>query len=41
MKLIVELTLVALQGVFYTICWNYYLYLHFEIVPTDSFEQIL
>ena len=35
-----ELTLVSLAAVFYTIRWNYYLYLPFEeIFPTNRFEQ--
>ena len=31
-----ELTLLALPIVFYTIRWNYYLYLPFAIVPTNK-----
>ena len=36
-----ELTLVALPGVFYTIRWSCYLYLPSQIIPKNSFEQIL
>ena len=39
MKGHLELTLVALPGVFYNIRWNYYFYLPFEIIPKNSFEQ--
>ena len=36
-----EVTFVKLPGVFYSIHWNYYVYLLFQVVPTNSFEPIL
>ena len=40
-KVDLELTLVAIPGLIYTTRFNDYLYLTLEIVPTNSFEQIL
>ena len=40
-KVDLELTLVAIPGLIYTILCNDYSYLSLEIVPTNSFEQIL
>ena len=34
------MTFMAISGIFYTIRWKYYLHLHFQIVPTNNFEQI-